>query len=196
MRPAHRIARITVLATLVLSACGVERSGLQVPDLGPGIDGGRLDLGTVDLGNVDLGVSDPDLGVSDPDLGPEMLDLGPEIVDLGPPDLGPPDLGPPDMGPPDMGPPDLGPPDLGRPSCASIYGGATDTACAERATECEFYSTYGSGPTSCVDRCEAFGGTCIAAYDNGASACTRVPSSDPAADCRTAYSGAICVCSR
>lgn len=185
----------------MLWACSVDRAGLRVPDVGPGLDGGALDLGRVDLGAVDLAMRD--LGVSDPDLGPEVLDLGPELVDLGPPDLGPvdmgppdlgpPDLGPPDLGPPDMGPPDLGPPDLGiaRPTCDSLYDAAGSyRLCAERAAECEFYTVLGD--TSCDARCTAFGGTCIAVHNNGWTQCERGGDFT----CGGSYYDAICICSR
>lgn len=200
-------ARSLVLVALAFSACSVDRGGLAGYDLGvlpfdagtrdaaerdaPMADLGPRDFGTTDLGPRDLGTADlglPDLGV---DLGPP--DLGPP--DLGPPDLGPPDLGPPDLGPPDLGRPDLGQdlgqPDLGPPSCDSLYETAPAyRRCAERPTECEFYSRLGG--STCNARCTGLGGTCLGAYFNGFDTCARIGNDS----CTATRSDQICVCSR
>jgi hypothetical protein len=190
-----RSSAVYLVAGLVLSACSVDRAGLNALDSIRDADGGHIDLGALDLGGTDLAMRDST--VSDPDLGPAPRDLGPAPPDLGPPDLGstPVDLGPPDLGPPDLGPPDLGPPDLGleSPTCDAQYSAADSyRLCAERATECEFYTRLGG--ISCNERCSGLGGRCITAHNNGFwGRCDR----DETVACDdTSYDDVICVCSR
>jgi len=188
-----------VLGMVALAACSVDRGGLTVFDLGtvavdaglldaaerdaPMADLGPRDLGTVDFGTVDFGTAD----FGTVDFG--TVDFG--TADFGIVDLGERDLGPPDLGPPDLGPPDLGPPDLGPRSCDELYDTATSyQPCAERPTECEFYTRLSW--SNCRARCSGLGGRCLEAYVDVANTCTRGrPDS-----CDAVRWAQICVCSR
>jgi hypothetical protein len=191
-----------LLCAVLTAGCSIRTAGLAADggsdagtDGGAGIarDGGLDGAWRVDGARDAAGLRDGDLARDAPmDRVDAGSDAGPP--DAGPPDAGPPDAGPPDAGPPDAGPPDAGPPDAGPPSCDSVYGAAQSyVLCAQRATECEFY-TNPSGDRTCDDICADYGGTCLAAYreESDTVVCTRTRTDA----CDSLHNDEICVCTR
>ncbi len=80
-------------------------------------------------------------------------------------------------------------------TCDERYGQAVEyILCDERPDTCEFNARTDGG--NCNQMCAAFGGTCVAAYDNASDPgveCDRVDSND---DCSTNRNTEICVCTR
>lgn len=153
---------------VALIACSLDRAGVGVGSDGgplPDLDGGGVDAG--DGGAIDSGVAD-----AGADSG---ADAGTDAGVDGGQDAGQ-----------DAGPP---PP---RP-CATTYAGVPGfQPCAERATECEFY-TDGPVDASCDSVCTAAGGVCISARsEGGATACGPGGSQE----CDQESNDQVCICSR
>lgn len=155
---------------LALVACSLERTGVGAgsdagSDAGPApeLDGGSLDAGGG--GEIDSGPLDAG---TDPDAG---VDAGTDSgVDAGQ-----------DAGPPAPRP------------CATTYAGVPGfQPCAERATECEFF-TDGPVDASCDEVCTAAGGVCISARNEGGS--TACGPGGPQ-DCSQESNDQVCICSR
>jgi hypothetical protein len=110
------------------------------------------------------------------------------------------DGGPVDAGPTDSGSLDTGTPDTGTPTptCASIYGAAPGyLECAERATECEFYTDLDGTYPSCDAMCGRFGGSCLRTYresETSVANCKYYTGTER--DCAAAHDDEICVCTR
>ncbi|RLB54786.1 MAG: hypothetical protein DRJ42_08090 [Deltaproteobacteria bacterium] len=138
-------------------------------------------------------------GGSVPDAGDSAMGLDVSVVpDAEPRDTGTDDTGGMDSGPADTGPVDTGAPDTGPSNCASTYGGAPAyMECAERPTECEFYTDLGGSETSCDAMCRRFGGTCLRGYrESEATAASCAYYTGDARSCFDSHDDEICVCSR
>lgn len=81
-------------------------------------------------------------------------------------------------------------------TCDELYGDSLEyMLCDEQPSTCEFNVRTNGG--NCNQLCSAYGGTCVAAYDNTSdpgAECARIEASGD--DCTTNRSTEICVCSR
>lgn len=88
----------------------------------------------------------------------------------------------------DAAPPDAQP----AATCAELYGMAPDyQLCSETPESCSFNALTDGG--NCAEMCAAYGGVCLAAYDNNN---TEVCASQGEDTCTTNRHNEICVCSR
>lgn len=85
------------------------------------------------------------------------------------------------------------------PSCAELYGAAPQyIPCDETEDSCSFSAHTGSlRPNNCDSMCQAYGGTCMMAFDNYNAAgmeCDVIEGSND--DCTSTRSTELCVCSK
>lgn len=85
------------------------------------------------------------------------------------------------------------PPDVGPPSCTAKYGKAPGfVLCGETASSCVFYFLESGGGAACNSVCQAFGGSCIGAWEDTGANCQE----GATYTCSTLMVDGICVCSR